>query len=279
MSGAVLMTRTTDVAVSLQARVDLANNWPAERFVSIHQNAFSDPAANGTETYSFSNGTAAAHLRDRVQEELVQALGLLNRGPKTANFFVLRETFMPAVLSEGGFITNPGDAAVLATPAGRQASAEAHLFGLQRHFGFPAYLPFPEPANYCVAKQNSAGCTPGIEVTQPPSLSANATIFCHSVVAEQFGILVWSTTQAAVPFGGGVLCLGGTLHRTSVTSSGGFPSLGCDGRLNFVVTPAWLSGQGLVVGSEVFAQWWYRDPALAVDPIGLSDGLRFIVRP
>lgn len=67
----VVMTRTSDVDVSLQARVDIANSWPADRFVSIHHNAFSSPAANGTETYSFAEGTFSADLRDKVQQELV----------------------------------------------------------------------------------------------------------------------------------------------------------------------------------------------------------------
>jgi N-acetylmuramoyl-L-alanine amidase len=109
----VRLTRVSDVTVSLADRVLLANNWPADRFVSIHHNAFTSSAANGTETFSFASGTTSAGLRDRVQEELLLGLGLADRGSKTANFYVLRETTMPAALSEGGFLTSPIDAAVL----------------------------------------------------------------------------------------------------------------------------------------------------------------------
>ena len=258
----VLLTRTSDTAVSLQERVDLANNWPAERFVSIHHNGFSSPSANGTETFSFANGTLSADLRDRTQAKLLIALGLTNRGPKIANFFVLRETNMPAALSEGGFITNPGDAAVLGNPAARQASAEAHLFALQEHYGYAAHLPVnqPDPQVYCSAKINSAFCIPTINVDVPPAYSSIATVRCDEVIEQQFGLMLWSRDFADTPFFGGRLCLGGALNRTAVTNSGGPGSGGCQGVLEFQITPSWMVGNGIVPGDEIFVQWWYRDP-------------------
>jgi|GEM_PF-3879845 len=139
----VIMTRVGDESVSLAARASFANSMGADRFLSIHANAFSDPSANGTETFSFSEGTTGAALRNLVQEEMIAAWGLRNRGNKTANFAVLRETAMPAELHELGFITNSGDAVKLASDGARQSAAEAHLRALQRHFGLAPYIPGP----------------------------------------------------------------------------------------------------------------------------------------
>ena len=141
----VSLTRTDDTFVSLSGRAAFANDRGVDRFISIHSNAFSDPSANGTETFSYSEGTNSANLRDRIQEELLAAWNRTNRGSKTANFAVLRETAMPAVLSELAFITNAADAQYLASPEERQKAAAAHLFGLQRHLGFDAYQPGAAP--------------------------------------------------------------------------------------------------------------------------------------
>lgn len=146
-SWTVYMTRDTDVFVSLSARASYANSLGADRFMSIHSNAFGDPSANGTETFSYAEGGQGAALRNLVQEEMIAAWGLRNRGNKTANFAVLRETSMPAVLHELAFITNATDAAKLASPTERQKAAEAHLRAIQRHYGIAPYIPgsMPEP--------------------------------------------------------------------------------------------------------------------------------------
>lgn len=141
----VHLTRDTDVFVSLAARADYANSIGADRFMCIHSNAFGDPSANGTETFSFSEGSTAAALRNLVQEEMIAAWGLRNRGNKTENFAVLRETAMPAVLHELGFITNAGDAEFLRSDSERQKAAEAHLRAIQRHFSITPYIPGSAP--------------------------------------------------------------------------------------------------------------------------------------
>jgi N-acetylmuramoyl-L-alanine amidase len=137
----VLLTRDSDVFVSLAQRATMANAFGADSFCSIHANAFGDPAANGTETYAFAEGTTAAALRDRVHAEMLAAWGLTDRGTKTAGFYVLVNTSMPAELSEMGFITNPGDALLLGNPAARQDMALAHLFAVQAHHGFGVHEP------------------------------------------------------------------------------------------------------------------------------------------
>lgn len=139
----VLLTRTADVYVSLSQRTSAANAFGAASFVSIHMNAFSSSSANGTETYCYTGAASgpSGALRNEVHAEALAAWQLTNRGVKTANFYVLRNTRMPATLLEGGFITNAGDAQKLGDPNARQRLALGVLFALQRHHGFSVWDP------------------------------------------------------------------------------------------------------------------------------------------
>jgi N-acetylmuramoyl-L-alanine amidase len=141
------LTRSDDTFISLSARSAYSNNIGADRFMSIHANAFSDPAANGTETFSFASTGTGANLRNIVQAEMLAAWKLTNRGNKTANFAVLRDTACPAELHELSFITNKADAAHLASATERQKAAVAHLRAIQQHFGLEPYVPGTPPVD------------------------------------------------------------------------------------------------------------------------------------
>lgn len=104
----------TSTATSLAARVDEANAWGADYFISLHTNASGLPAASGVETLAYSTETAGYGLAQDIQQNVVDVTGLPDRGVKLRpGLYVLRRTAMPAVLVELGFITNPGDAALL----------------------------------------------------------------------------------------------------------------------------------------------------------------------
>ena len=104
----------TSNATSLAARVQDANNWGADYFISLHTNASSNSAASGSEGFAFSRGTPAFALGEDILAQLSRITGLRNRGMSVrTNLYVLRRTRMPAVLIELGFITNPGDAALM----------------------------------------------------------------------------------------------------------------------------------------------------------------------
>lgn len=107
-------TRTIDKTVELNKRGQLANNFNADVFVSIHTNAFSDGSAKGVETYSFPGSSNGTKLAQYIHDEIIKAkLYTKNRGTKTANFAVLRQTKMPAALVETAFITNKEDVQLL----------------------------------------------------------------------------------------------------------------------------------------------------------------------
>ena len=134
-------TRTTDVDVSLSERARRANAWNADCFVSLHLNKATGNAS-GAETWcSISGGTSKA-LAECIQTELV-ALGYTDRGVKSRKgsdgrdyLAVIRQTNMPAVLAEVGFIDNPVDMALFDADKAAQAIAK----GICKHAGV-AYKP------------------------------------------------------------------------------------------------------------------------------------------
>ncbi len=106
-------TRTSDVNVGLKERCDFANKGDYDYFISFHRNAFSPEKATGVETFVHPNASPKANeLAMLLQKALVEC-GFKDRGVKKANFYVLRETKMPAILVEIGFIDNSLDNNIL----------------------------------------------------------------------------------------------------------------------------------------------------------------------
>lgn len=128
----VKLTRDSDVFVDLQHRCGIANSFNADYFVSIHCNAASTPQAHGTETYCYKFGGKGEILARVIQAELIAVTGRANRGVKTANYYVLRRTNMPAVLTELAFISNPEEERLLADVAYREKCALAIANGISK---------------------------------------------------------------------------------------------------------------------------------------------------
>ena len=106
----------TNNSQSLVARVNEANSWGADVFISLHNNAAENPNASGNEALVYGPGaTVAKALGEEILEQLTLTTGLRNRGiVYRPGLYVLKETEMPAVLVEMGFISNPYDAELLA---------------------------------------------------------------------------------------------------------------------------------------------------------------------
>lgn len=105
-------SRYSDVTVGLSERAEMANNWEADLFISIHANALDGSgSAYGTECYTYPNSTAEnKRLSLDIASSISSKLGTYNRGHKEADFAVLRLTNMPSVLIETAFIDNSKDA-------------------------------------------------------------------------------------------------------------------------------------------------------------------------
>lgn len=121
----VFLTRDADIDVSLQKRCDLANAKKADLFLSFHCNAATDPAAHGFEVWTSIGKTKADDAATMIFEGLGLAMPDSKGRPdyddgdpdKESNFYVLRNTTMPAVLIEFMFISNEKDDAMLEDPA------------------------------------------------------------------------------------------------------------------------------------------------------------------
>ncbi|MBO5312408.1 MAG: N-acetylmuramoyl-L-alanine amidase [Clostridia bacterium] len=112
----------TSNASSLSTRVNDANSWGADYFISIHTNASVSPSANGTEVLVYSSPSRASALAEDILRELTALTGFESRGVKLRpGLYVLRRTNMPAVLIELGFISNPYEAQFMADNAELQA--------------------------------------------------------------------------------------------------------------------------------------------------------------
>ena len=146
----VFFTRTNDTYLTLLERVEFAEQLKADLFVSLHFNATGGREHSGVETYCLTpRGMQSSVTRDyednaslffpnnrfdtqnvqlavRVHREVVAAAGSLDRGVRRARFqTVLRGQNRPAVLIEGGYLSNPREAALINTPEHRQKLAEA----------------------------------------------------------------------------------------------------------------------------------------------------------
>lgn len=108
-----ILTRQNDSRVELADRVKIANDNKGDYFVSIHINSASSPTATGTETFAFPNSDLGTKLANAIQGALVNEINLANRGVKYRDFFVLKNTKMPAVLVEIAFINNPREEELL----------------------------------------------------------------------------------------------------------------------------------------------------------------------
>ncbi|NMF85410.1 DUF3747 domain-containing protein [Nodosilinea sp. P-1105] len=130
----VLMTRDSDVYVSLEGRTQMANRAGADLFVSIHANAISmsRPEVNGLETYYLSSGERLARS---IHSSVLRNTDMRDRGVRQARFYVLRHTTMPAVLVETGFVTGAEDAARFRDPAAVNRIADGIARGILDYLG------------------------------------------------------------------------------------------------------------------------------------------------
>jgi N-acetylmuramoyl-L-alanine amidase len=133
-AGAVVqLTRNGDESINAYGRVDVANNWGAEVFVSIHCNAHVQRTISGTEVWHYGDKPASLRLAQLMINQLVK-LGMVNRGVKKGNYAVLRETTMPAVLVELGFLSNQGDEKILLNPVNQAKAADLMFEALKAYF-------------------------------------------------------------------------------------------------------------------------------------------------
>lgn len=123
----VKMTRSNDKYVSLDDR-----NIKGDAFISIHNDALDSSNANGVTVYWFKDKqeSLAQTLNSAIQKKAL----LTNRGSRQQNYQVLRQTDIPAVLLELGYISNPTDESMINDQLHRQVVEQAIVDGLKQYF-------------------------------------------------------------------------------------------------------------------------------------------------
>lgn len=136
----VIMTRTSDQDVAydgasdceeLQARVNIANQANADLFISIHADA-SVESVNGTTTYFYPGSNE--DLAQLVQNSMVSQLKLYDRGFQPNDYYVLKYTNMPSILTEAAFISNPKEEKLLMNPGFDKKVAIGIYNGIKKYF-------------------------------------------------------------------------------------------------------------------------------------------------
>ncbi|MFD0826965.1 N-acetylmuramoyl-L-alanine amidase family protein [Neobacillus sp. M.A.Huq-85] len=130
----VKMSRTRDQTVSLEERTDMANAWGADFYLAVHINS---GGGTGYEDYIhdlLSNNSRTAEIQRTIHKEVIKLNDLIDRGIKKANYHVLRESNMDAMLSENGFIDNTHDLAKMKDPDWINNVARGHVNGLAKAF-------------------------------------------------------------------------------------------------------------------------------------------------
>lgn len=139
----VKVLRTDDPSgktdIPLRARTNKANAWKPDVLVSIHHNANAGRwgAHGGVETF-VQNGAMKASfaIAETLQTRIVKAMGLRDRGVKSSNLHMTRETIgYPAILTEGGFMDSTTDIGALRSDAKLKAQGIAIAEGLASYYG------------------------------------------------------------------------------------------------------------------------------------------------
>lgn len=123
MGYSVKLTRSDDTFIPLATRAVIANYYNPKLFVSVHYNAAHTEKPEGVEVYYFQSDDDKARsyqskvLAERVLEKVILKTGAKSRGIKHGNLAVIRETTMPAILIEGGFMTNKAEMEKIKDPA------------------------------------------------------------------------------------------------------------------------------------------------------------------
>lgn len=126
-----VMTRRSDQFISLPARCKTANRYRKAIFVSVHYNYTWKRHVSGLETFYYSQ--SGKKLADAIQRGMLRYTRAENRGVKFGRFYVIRNTRMPAVLVEGGFLSHSKERGRIKSAYFREAIARGIAEGIQRY--------------------------------------------------------------------------------------------------------------------------------------------------
>lgn len=126
-----IMTRRSDYFITLPQRVSVANRYKNAIFVSIHFNYTWKENVSGLETFYYNR--EGQRLAQYVQSSLVRQTRTVDRNAKFARFYVIRNTNLPGILVEGGFVSNERERTRMKSAYFRESIARGIAEGIQRY--------------------------------------------------------------------------------------------------------------------------------------------------
>lgn len=126
-----VLTRRSDYFITLPQRVSIGNRYKNAIFVCIHYNYTWKQDVSGLETFYYSSD--GQRLAQCVQDSLVRRTHTVDRNAKFARYYVLRNSTLPAILVEGGFVTNESERDLMKSGGFREAIARGIAEGIQRY--------------------------------------------------------------------------------------------------------------------------------------------------
>ncbi|MEK3974763.1 N-acetylmuramoyl-L-alanine amidase family protein [Psychrobacillus sp. FSL K6-1267] len=174
-----LLVAPTDADTSLKARTDLANSSKADIFISIHFDAMGSTwgTAEGHSIFVYPGSASSKKLAECIAEFLKQGTTQKWRGIKEQNFHVLRETKMPSILSENGFMDNPREARLMVDKDFQKEVAREHVQGICEYFG----VKFIEKEVAGVSEQKI--------VLSPGQQKAKDSLVKHGLMAANYEVM------------------------------------------------------------------------------------------
>lgn len=268
----IRMSRTTDVTRSLSYRSSDANTWGANAFVSIHVNS---GGGTGFESYRYlttDSVTQSMHtaLHSNVLSAMRSVASVADRGKKTANFHVIRETNMPAILTENLFIDTSYDAGLLKRADFIAAVARGHALGIAQHLGLQGNTyttivdnatagRFTASANWGTSTYSSQRYGANYRYANPQPVSDAAWFKVNLPSTGSYRVDVWYPANAgynsATPYV--VAASGGNqvVHVDQRTGGGAWRSIGTfslsAGDYNAVGVSRWTTAAGYVIADAV----------------------------
>ncbi len=270
----VRMSRTTDITRTLDYRTSDANAWGADLFVSVHINA---GGGTGFESYRYPTSDAATiRLQQNIHARALAGMRsvgtVTDRGQKTANFHVLRESTMPAVLTENLFIDTAADANLLKNAAFITATARGHAQGIAAYLGLgdppPTYSSivdnategrFTASANWGTSTFSSQRYGADYRFANPVLASDPAWFKVNIPAAGNYRVDVWHAADAGYSASAPHIVVAASGNQTvnvdQRTGGGAWRSLGtfalAAGDRDLVGVSRWTSAAGYVIADAV----------------------------
>jgi len=268
----VRMSRTTDVTRSLTYRTDDANAWGADIFISVHINAGGGTGFGSYRYPTSDSATVSLHnaMHSKVLAGMRTIAPVVDRGQMTADFHVLRESFMPAVLTENLFI-DTADSDLLKRADFLTATAHGHAQGIASYLGLSPLQPYTTIVDNATPGRFTASSSWGTSSWSSqrygadycyatPVLASDAAWFKVNIPsAGNYRIDIWHPSSLgynrSTPFVIVTASGNQTVHVDQRTGGGAWRSIGtfslAAGDQDLVGVSRWTSTTGYVIADAV----------------------------